>query len=59
MERSFKKPNGVVLSDSYWVPNEGYAIAEERARNNNPIFEITDIEELKMFKRFLRPVMVI
>ena len=53
-----KRPNGVVLSDNYWVPNEGYAIAEERARNNNPIFEITDIEELKMFKRFLRPVMV-
>lgn len=52
------RKNGLILSGTYWVPSEGYAMAEARARNNLPISEINDIEELNFYKRFLRPVMV-
>ena len=52
------RPNGLVVSGNYWVPSEGYIIAEQRGREGSPITEIEDMEELKKYKRFLRPVMV-
>lgn len=53
-----KRKNGKILSGTYWVPSEGYAIAEEKSRNNIPLSENNDIEELNFYKRFLRPVMI-
>lgn len=52
------RPYGLILSDSYWVPSEGYTIAEQKSWNNTPISEIDNVEELIFYKRFLRPVMV-
>lgn len=53
-----KRSFGLIYSGTYWVPSEGYIIAEIRARNNTPISEIDNIEELNFYKRFLRPVMI-
>ena len=51
-----KRPGGVVSKKDYWVPNEGYAKAEEKANMNVVIAETE--EEWIEYKRFLRPVMV-
>ena len=51
-----KRPGGVVSKKDYWVPNEGYAKAEEKANMNVVIAETE--EEWNEYKRFLRPVMV-
>ena len=50
------RPGGVVSKKDYWVPNEGYAKAEEKANMNVVIAETE--EEWNEYKRFLRPVMV-
>ena len=47
---------GLVTKDGYWVPNEGYALAEKNADMNVPKAQ-TD-QEWNAIKRFLRPVMV-
>jgi len=51
-----KRPGGVVSKKDYWVPNEGYAKAEEKSNMNVVIAETE--EEWNEYKRFLRPVMV-
>ena len=51
-----KRPGGVLVNDKYWVPNEGYAKAEEKANMNVVVAETE--EEWNEYKRFLRPVMV-
>ena len=51
-----KRPGGVLPQNNYWVPNEGYAKAEEKANMNVVIAETE--EEWNEYKRFLRPVMV-
>ena len=51
-----KRPGGVLVNDNYWVPNEGYAKAEEKANMNVVVAETE--EEWNEYKRFLRPVMV-
>ena len=51
-----KRPGGVVSKKDYWVPNEGYAKAEEKSDMNVVIAETE--EEWNEYKRFLRPVMV-
>ena len=50
------RPGGVVSKKDYWVPNEGYAKAEEKANMNVVVAETE--EEWNEYKRFLRPVMV-
>ena len=51
------RPGGVVNDkNNYWVPNEGYAKAEEKANMNVVVAETE--EEWNEYKRFLRPVMV-
>ena len=47
---------GVESKKSYWVPNEAYARAEEKATMNVPKADTE--EEWNAIKRFLRPVMV-
>ena len=56
-EKVKKRPYGIIISGNYWAPSEGYILAEERAKTS-PISQIDDIEELKIYKRYLRPVMV-
>ena len=51
-----KRPGGVVSKKDYWVPNAGYAKAEEKSNMNVVIAETE--EEWNEYKRFLRPVMV-
>ena len=51
-----KRPGGVLVNEKYWVPNEGYAKAEEKANMNVVVAETE--EEWEEYKRFLRPVMV-
>lgn len=51
------QPGGVMKKKDYWVPSEGYDLAEKMSSMNVPDKELTDAEWEKI-KRFLRPVMV-
>jgi polygalacturonase len=51
------QPGGVLRDKNYWVPSEGFALAEKTAKMNVPDREMSE-QEWQHIKRFLRPVMV-
>ena len=34
MGRYYKKNNGIIINNNYWVPNEGYIKAEKKSNMN-------------------------
>jgi len=48
---------GLIISNKYWVPNEGFLLAENKEYYNTLKY-INNITELNIYKRFLRPVLL-
>jgi polygalacturonase len=52
-----KRKNGLIVSNKYWVPDEGFLLAENKEYYNKLKY-INNITELNLYKRFLRPVLL-
>ena len=52
-----KRKNGLIISNKYWVPDEGFLLAENKEYYNKLKY-INNITELNLYKRFLRPVLL-